>query len=176
MRPIEDVELVLQLEERGLTGNAISRVTGIQQATISRWLRSRDALSRRRLRAAHGAQSCELRPTPFDKNAREYSYLLGLYLGDGHMVAFKRGVYKFTISCDGCYPGIISECGDAITSLVPNKVHLVTPAGTRGVIVAAYSKHWPCLFPQHGPAESTSATSFCMIGRRRLSVDTRSSC
>jgi hypothetical protein len=35
--------------------------------------------------------------------------------------------------------------------VLPNKVSRVTKAGEGCTEVSAYSKHWPCLFPQHGP-------------------------
>jgi hypothetical protein len=43
-----------------------------------------------------------------------YAYLLGLYLGDGHIVEMKRGVYRLSISQDERYPGLIAECSRAM--------------------------------------------------------------
>jgi hypothetical protein len=43
-----------------------------------------------------------------------YAYLLGLYLGDGHIVEMKRGVYRLSISQDERYPGLIAECARAM--------------------------------------------------------------
>jgi hypothetical protein len=47
-------------------------------------------------------------------------------------------------------PGIIAECAAAMEAIVPwNRVHKqLTPKNY--VEVHAYSKSWPCLFPQHG--------------------------
>src|SRR5215213_10633981 len=39
--------------------------------------------------------------------AREYAYLLGVYLGDGHIVLCRRGVYRLMIACDAGYPGLV---------------------------------------------------------------------
>jgi hypothetical protein len=39
--------------------------------------------------------------------APDYAYLLGVYLGDGHLVACRRDVYRLSIACDAAYPGLI---------------------------------------------------------------------
>lgn len=57
------------------------------------------------------------------------------------------------------YPGIVSSCVDAMRSVVPgNRVSVQGQYGNyvecdepSNVQVSAYSKSWPCLFPQHGP-------------------------
>jgi hypothetical protein len=81
----------------------------------------------------------------------DYAYLLGVYLGDGHLVSFPRHVYKLTIACDAAYPGLIRAAVSAINAVLPtNKVHLVHDGGARCTRVQCYSKLLPRLFPQHG--------------------------
>jgi hypothetical protein len=81
-----------------------------------------------------------------------YAYLLGIYLGDGCLTAHKRGVFRLEIALDGVYPGIVAECEAATSLVMPSNRVMVKPrAGDRAVDVTAYSKHWRCLFPQHGP-------------------------
>lgn len=77
-----------------------------------------------------------------------YSYLLGLYLGDGCLSATKKGVYRLRVALDAKYPGIIAACQAAMTLVLPNRVGVIDCGGY--VHVNAYSKHWICLFPQHG--------------------------
>jgi hypothetical protein len=85
--------------------------------------------------------------SPFDP--RSYVYLLGIYLGDGTLAAFPRGVYNLRISCDLKYPEIINEIATAITIVRSSDV--VGFAAKPGcVVVNTYWKHWPCVFPQHG--------------------------
>jgi hypothetical protein len=49
------------------------------------------------------------------------------------------------------YRNIIIECADAIRAVMPaNKVRVAPRPGERMVVISSYSKHWPCLFPQHG--------------------------
>ena len=82
--------------------------------------------------------------------SRPYAYLLGQYLGDGYIAAHPRGVYRLVITACDWYPKIIAECADAIRLVMPRNT--VEFNGGEGCIrVSSYSKHWPCLFPQHGP-------------------------
>jgi hypothetical protein len=76
-----------------------------------------------------------------------------MYLGDGCILKHPRGVWRLEITLDAIYPGIIAECAQALAPLVPHSQVAVIDNHRRGrcVIVRAYSKAWPCLFPQHGP-------------------------
>jgi len=69
---------------------------------------------------------------------------------------------------------IIDEGRRSITGLLPERrlrVCLVRGVGVQ--VLTSSWKNWPCLFPQHGPAESTSDRSGSLTGRRRSSVDPR---
>lgn len=92
---------------------------------------------------------CEPCPHIATVPAGPYAYLLGLYLGDGCLAEGSRGVYRLRITLDKKYPGIISECCRAAALVLPNKVGYVDRGSW--VEVYSYSKHWVCLFPQHGP-------------------------
>lgn len=82
----------------------------------------------------------------------DYSYLLALYLGDGHLVEMRRQTWALRVSLDGAYPNIVERArcsmiacrgkGTASVRYIPR---------SRGVLVVSYSKAWPFLFPQHGP-------------------------
>ena len=50
-------------------------------------------------------------PVPVDQAA--YSYLLGMYLGDGHLTHFPRTL-RLQIYLDSRYPAIIGECVRAV--------------------------------------------------------------
>lgn len=81
-----------------------------------------------------------------------YAYLLGLYLGDGMISAHRRGVYRLRIFLDRIYPVLIDECCTAMELVMPsNKVGIVRCKDARMNVVYSFSKHWPHLFPQHGP-------------------------
>jgi hypothetical protein len=79
-----------------------------------------------------------------------YAYLLGLYLGDGHVTRGRRDVYALSIACSDGWPGLMVAARRAMSAIMPtSSVCCVQQTGC--TIVKSYSKHWTCLFPQHGP-------------------------
>src|SRR5207245_947625 len=82
-----------------------------------------------------------------------YSYLLGLYLGDGCISAHTRGTgYYFRIACADAWPGLIEACEAAMRAV--NPAHNAYRVQAQGYVsVVGYYPHWPCLFPQHGPGK-----------------------
>lgn len=77
--------------------------------------------------------------------------MLGLYLGDGCLSLHRRSVYKLRLTLDAAYPSIVSEAAGAMRAVMPvsSVGRYARPYGD--IEVYAYSKGWPCLFPQHGP-------------------------
>lgn len=80
-----------------------------------------------------------------------YAYLLGMYLGDGCISRHARGVFRLRVISDIKYSGIIDECSRAMEAVMPGQHAYVQRLPSRCVEISMYSKHWPCLFPQHGP-------------------------
>jgi hypothetical protein len=81
----------------------------------------------------------------------EYSYLLGQYLGDGSIARHPRDVYRLNITTCDDYPDIRARVEATMEAVIGR-----TPGRNPGpgcTDVNAYSKHWPCLFPQHGPGK-----------------------
>jgi hypothetical protein len=82
---------------------------------------------------------------------RSYSYLLGMYLGDGCVTTTHR-THQLVITWDGAYPQIIDDCWAATSlTLLPVRVHRYRVPRSRCIRVVAASKRWPDAFPQHGP-------------------------
>jgi hypothetical protein len=99
-----------------------------------------------------GCPRCSAPRHAFEELPQEYVYLLGMYLGDGHIVECPKHVYRLTVAMDALYPEIIDECQRAIAAIVPGAFPRAQPQPkSRCVFVVKYSKRWPCLFPQHGP-------------------------
>ena len=77
-----------------------------------------------------------------------YSYLLGMYLGDG-CISRSRRTYRLEVSLHERQKPVIERVARAIVALRPGH-----PVGLRRrgavTIVNAYSNDWPVLFPQHG--------------------------
>ena len=142
MRSIEQFREVQRLIESGMNDCAISRCTGIPRTTVLEW-RARPPT--RMLRP----QSCDSHDYSTLPSA-DYAYLLGLYLGDGCLSRMGR-VWRLRVALDKKYPVINEGCRKAINAVMPNKCAHIEPQKAGFVGVSHYSKHWPCLFPQHGP-------------------------
>ena len=83
-------------------------------------------------------------------NEPAYAYLLGLYLGDGHITRGRRDVYALSIACSDSWPGLMVAARRAMSVVMPtSSVCCVQQTGC--TMVKSYSKHWTCLFPQYGP-------------------------
>lgn len=93
------------------------------------------------------------------KEKKAYAKLLGLYLGDGHIIQDKRpgkeNIYRFRIFLDNKYPLVQNEAAQCLETLFKNnKVNIVdnsnynTPSNMSVVMI--YSSHLLELFPQHG--------------------------
>ena len=123
----------------GATLSQVSRDLSISRASLRSW------------------RDDEMRPVPARCPVCEqtsvpraaYAALLGYYLGDGCLSAHPR-YFSLRVSCDAAYPGIVGDVRRAIDTVRPHRrVFLVEAPGV--VVVQAHWKHWPCLFPQHGP-------------------------
>jgi hypothetical protein len=85
---------------------------------------------------------------PADDSA--YAYLLGLYLGDGHLAGNGRS-WQLIVSIDAAHERIIEECRDAMLRTLPARMPRLRVHSTdRCVRVASMAKIWPELLPQHG--------------------------
>ncbi|MGC5035688.1 transcriptional regulator [Streptomyces sp. DT190] len=130
----------LALVAQGRSLNSVSRETGISRAAIRSWRSRLEPLPRM------------VPPDPGPPaDERAYAYLLGLYLGDGCISGHPRGAgYYLRIACADSWPGLIDACEIAMRAINPTGRAFRTQA--QGYVsVVSYSRHWPYLFPQHGP-------------------------
>ena len=147
-------ERALALIGTGSSLRAVSASTGISRSTLRDW-RDHPEKTGHRVSCPRCATPPQL-PGP----ARDYAYLLGLYLGDGCISVGgdpAKGVWALRIACADAWPGLIEECRKAVAAIRPcNKVASQQRVGCTEVV--AYSRHWPCLFPQHGPGRKHKRT------------------
>jgi hypothetical protein len=80
---------------------------------------------------------------------RAYTYLLGMYLGDGH-IARARKSYRLQIYLHVRNGDRIRRVAQAITMVLPGRPVALVRHGRAAVAVSAYWPAWPWLFPQHG--------------------------
>jgi hypothetical protein len=79
-----------------------------------------------------------------------YCYLLGLYLGDGHIAAWPGRSASLRLTLDACYPTVIAGAKNVIARTAPGAV--VRQFHKRGcIVVYASDVVWTVAFPQHGP-------------------------
>ena len=132
----------------GIPFGEVCRRLGLSRGTVGHWFHGERA--RRRAADPPAPSRCaRCEPSvPILQDQAAYSYLLGLYLGDGHLVTAAK-VPVLRIYCADSWPGLIEQCEKAMLAVLAARVQRVQKQGCVGV--QSYSRHWPCLFPQHGP-------------------------
>jgi hypothetical protein len=153
VRPESERRLVAELVAQGLNDCEIARSTGIPRPTIRDWRHGRFRRATRRRDG--GCPTCGGEEHDFAAlPAAHYAYLLGVYLGDGHIARAARDVYRLRIYLDSRYPVIIQEVAEAMEAVLPpHHAHRQLHRTAAMVEVGMYSKTWPCLLPQHGPGK-----------------------
>ncbi len=133
---------VRDLLGQGLSDYEIARHTGVNRGTVQRW----------RLRGIPTPTiQFTVSPEEWDSDrCAAYSYLLGLYLGDGYVGTHAR-TFSLVIACDGQYKDLVAECRWVVDLFASRPSALQIVGHTRGVRVVSYGQVWPLLFPQHGP-------------------------
>jgi hypothetical protein len=143
-------ERAIQMTAEGVPFGEVCRALDIPRGTVGNWLYGERARELRdNPRAPSRCPRCAPVPgVPDDPSA--YAYLLGLYLGDGHLVT-RAKVPVLRVACADAWPGLIEACAEAMLVVLARNVQRVQKPGC--VSVQSYSKHWPCLLPQHGPGK-----------------------
>jgi len=148
IRPRETVESALRASDSGMRDADNAALHGVAIKTIRRWRRlyQRRGLPRGQSHTNTPCPRCD----DAELDGPAYAELLGWFLGDGHISQGRRGVFNLHVVNDRRYVDDI----DGIAILMA----LVKPGGRPhrrlvpgAVIVTVSWKHWPCLFPQHGP-------------------------
>jgi len=145
MYGIEIRRAALALHTEGWSIKAIHRKLGVNRSTIRVWLQD----PQRALQASHSnCFACTDEPVA---SPESYAYLLGQYLGDGHLPESARVPVLRIFACTD-YPAMLSEIMNAIRDVRGRMPGIARNANSgRCVTVQSYWKHWPCLIPQHGP-------------------------
>jgi hypothetical protein len=129
----------LELIATGASLSDVSSTTGIARSTIRSWA----------LLPGPVITECCRCDGAWPAAGAEYAALLGYYLGDGCVSRFGTRT-TFRVSCDAAWPGIISDVSRLVRAVHPTGgvFHVRAPGA---IVVQGNWKHWPCLFPQHGP-------------------------
>jgi Homeodomain-like domain len=147
MHPPDVRERALALVRAGLNDCEVARRTGISRTTIRDWRRPRYQPRRQVATCPRCWRPCP----PMSFTPSDYSELLGLYLGDGHVVRLAR-TWRFRLFLDSRYTEIVCESRDLLRRCFPrNSVGTVFAHEERMTVLSVYSSHLECVFPQHGP-------------------------
>jgi hypothetical protein len=132
----------LELSGLGLSDYEVARRLGLSRSTVWNWrYNGRPAQFRR-------AKHALLRPL-YD---RAYSYLLGVYLGDGWV---GRTGHSWTLRfvLDVSYPGVVRECCGSTGAVSHARVTTLLRTVKSTAIVQSSGPDWGNLFPQNGPGK-----------------------
>lgn len=116
MRSANEFDDVQRLIGARLNDCAIARQTGIPRPTVNGW-RSRPP---NRLGRPTASVPCGVLHDFSVLPAAAYSYLLGLYLGDGCISRYRR-VWRMRIVLDVKYPAIIDRWRAALDIMMPEQ-------------------------------------------------------
>ncbi len=148
IRPIETVESALRASDAGMRDVDNAALHGVAVKTIRRWRRlyQRRGLPRGQTHTSSRCPRCD--DAHLDGGA--YAELLGWYLGDGHISRGRRDVYNLHVANDRRYGQDNARLQVIMARVKPGgRPHTRLVPGC--VITTISWKHWPCLFPQHGP-------------------------
>jgi hypothetical protein len=145
MRTNDDFRRVKKLLAEGLSDYRAAQVTGVPRSTVLRW-RNMDMPPGKHAAGADLATSWEAH------DAAAYCYLLGCYLGDGHLIHRPPNGWALRIAADQQYDGIAREIIAAIETTFPGRApsRFASSSGASDVIQVSH----PAVaraFPQHGP-------------------------
>ncbi|HYP48450.1 MAG TPA: hypothetical protein VEQ61_07395, partial [Thermoleophilaceae bacterium] len=139
--PAEQVHEALALCRQGLSDAEAGRRSGIPCRTVNGWRRGN-----RRARAEPDWSAW--RPP----EGAAYCYLLGVYLGDGHIATNRGKAPSIRIAHDSTYTDITGEISDALERTFPGRA-VRTFDYMKGHCISLCLRHPALLsaFPQHGP-------------------------
>ena len=145
MRSEEEVALVLELVRARWNDCEIARETGIPRAPSGA-----GGLGALRTSVVSWATAPSVRGTPRRFRSRRIHTSLGSIsemdvspLAPASCTSSALSVQRGTPTC--------RQCELAMAEVLPNKVGRIRKTNEGCWEVYSFSKHWPCLFPQHGP-------------------------
>jgi intein-encoded DNA endonuclease-like protein len=151
MRTKEEIKKILDYHKNGYNPSEIGRMTNIPRCTCA------DIINRYKNKDTENIKfksDCDLNLI----NKKVYAFLLGEYLGDGHIICSKKlkngnNVFKFRIFQDTKYPNVIKEIQSAMQIILGGCISVVKKKEENCVEIFTYSTQVATLFPQLGPGK-----------------------
>lgn len=151
----DDYRKILEVYEECGGVNETSRITKIPRTTVHRFIKRYQTVERfeEEFESSRPVQILPLLKSDDTEHQLihiHYSYVLGLYLGDGHISKTNsHRAHRMMIFLDKAYPQIIERCKQSLSILFSdNEIGLVDKGGC--VSVNCYSQQLVQIFPQHG--------------------------
>jgi hypothetical protein len=139
----------LALTAAGVNDCEVARRLGVPRTTVRDWRRRPYV----RQTTVAPCLRCWRPSRPVRASPEDYAELLGLYLGDGYVVATRR-TQRLRISLDARYPTIVADTAALLRRCFPsNGVSLVRADAGSTAVVSVYHGHLACVLPQHGPGK-----------------------
>jgi hypothetical protein len=166
MRPESEREAIFALVSAGLSRRRAADQLGIPYGTVAHWF---DPLRQ----ATHSARmphqlTSDCLPCLDGLAPEPYTHLLGLYLGDGHIVEHRRGSLSLSIYCADAHPALMQECELAMADVLGRAPARVARQGCTEI--KGYLTRRRCAFPQHGPGMKHERTIMLADWQRALIV------
>lgn len=135
--------------KEGVSIRQIARDLNVDHSTVHYWIKNGFTSSRNSGRLPDVDEIIDI----CKSNPSHYSYILGSYLGDGHIVKAGRS-QKLTIYNDSRYSCIIKDQSNALQVLFPkNKIGNYKQLTSNCMEVMVHNISIPLMFPQHGPGK-----------------------
>lgn len=151
MRTESERQLAFQLKEKGLNNTEIAKVTGVPRKTIVDWFAKGQEYVVKSSRTLNDI----IEELKRDSTMRlAYSYVLGLYLGDGYINKFPR-TYRLRVALDKKYPKLNEYAAGKMRQLLPHNDVGIVNFPTH-INISVYSKDLAMMFPQHGVGKKHS--------------------
>jgi hypothetical protein len=167
MYPQTTVDIARQLSDIGILDRENAQICGVSIRSIRHW-RSGDRRSQRGGRAGvrKSPPNCpRCHGRPLDETA--YAYLLGPYLGDGHITQGPRS-YTLWLACADAWPGLLQQARQAVANVMPSSaVFCASKRSEACTYVKSVSSTGHACSHSMVPDGSTSAASSWSRGRRR---------
>jgi hypothetical protein len=144
------VDTALLLSDHGVKDSDTALICGVAVKTVRRWRRlyQRQGLPRGQASSSAACPRCEDGALA----GPSYAELLGWYLGDGHITWSGRKNPVLSVFNDERYTVLTEQVRSLIADVKPgSRPHVRQREGC--VAIRCGWKHWPCLFPQHGPGQ-----------------------
>lgn len=152
MRSEKEHSLALELSQLGWSDVQIGKLTGIPRSTVRDWRRAKLVGSSGRTPYSTGPPEDCPRCHSRWLDEPNYSYLLGLYLGDGCLSRQSSNSWKLRIVQDAKYRNLVQECGRSMAAIRGHD--RITFQDREGCVEISSSwRHWLCLFPQHATGQ-----------------------